>query len=115
MRGFGLRWVSPSANGHESREADQIAHEAESPDGVAEIKYGDERKEAETGQSEITFKSRSETAMGKEREQVHSFLFDKVFDPSAGQKDVFEEISMLAQSVLDGYNVSWCFLPDGGR
>lgn len=82
-----------------------LAHESESPDGVAEIKYGDERKEAETGQSEITFKSRSETAMGKEREQVHSFLFDKVFNPSAGQKDVFEEISMLAQSVLDGYNV----------
>jgi kinesin family protein C1 len=43
--------------------------------------------------------------MGKEREQVHAFLFDKVFNPSAGQKDVFEEISMLAQSVLDGYNV----------
>lgn len=44
--------------------------------------------------------------MGKEREQVHAFLFDKVFTPAAGQKDVFEEISMLAQSVLDGYNVS---------
>lgn len=98
--------MSPGARGHQGREADAIAHEAESPDGVAEIKYGDERKEAETGQSEITFKSRSETAMGKEREQVHSFLFDKVFNPSAGQKDVFEEISMLAQSVLDGYNVS---------
>lgn len=82
------------------------AHESSSPEGVADISYGDERLAAETGQSEITITSKSESAMGKEREQVSSFAFDKVFQPSAGQEEVFGEISMLAQSVLDGYNVS---------
>jgi hypothetical protein len=81
------------------------AHESSSPEGVADISYGDERLAAETGQSEITITSKSESAMGKEREQVSSFAFDKVFQPSAGQEEVFGEISMLAQSVLDGYNV----------
>jgi kinesin family protein C1 len=64
--------------------------------------------------------SKTESATGKERESVNTFSFDKVsslilpsdhklmfqiFQPVAGQQEVFEEISMLAQSVLDGYNV----------
>lgn len=94
---------------------DTIAHEMDSPDGTADITYGDERKAQETGQAEITITSKSETAMGKEREQINSFLFDKVFDATSGQKVVFEEISMLAQSVLDGYNVSFVDLSRGYR
>lgn len=82
-----------------------LPHEQESPDGLAEIAFGDERIEKETGQGQIIVSSRSESAMGREREQINSFAFDKIFQPKAGQKEVFEEISMLAQSVLDGYNV----------
>jgi kinesin family protein C1 len=87
--------------------ANSAAHELNNPEGLASITYGDERLAAETGQSNLTVVSRSESAMGKEREQVNQFTFDKVFHPKHGQQDVFEEISMLAQSVLDGYNVSF--------
>jgi kinesin family protein C1 len=48
---------------------------------LADIAYGDERKEQETGQSQIVITNRTESATGKEREQVSNFAFDKVIAP----------------------------------
>jgi kinesin family member C1 len=54
---------------------------------------------------ELTSTEHVQTAMGTNVEaKRHSFNFDKVF-AGASQADVFEEISQLVQSALDGYNV----------
>ncbi|KAL7578807.1 hypothetical protein ACA910_016028 [Epithemia clementina (nom. ined.)] len=37
--------------------------------------------------------------------KTHNFSFDKVFPPSAGQDQVFNEVADFVQSALDGYHV----------
>ncbi|TFK65077.1 kinesin-domain-containing protein [Pluteus cervinus] len=54
---------------------------------------------------EIALYSSSESATGQERKEVHTFSFDRVFESDSTQTEVFEEISQLAQSCIDGYNV----------
>jgi kinesin family protein C1 len=70
---------------------------------------------------EIVLASSSESATGQQRNEVYNFGFDRVsmsslyiyssahstqvFEPESTQAEVFEEVSMLAQSCTDGYNV----------
>ena len=84
---------------------------------VADIAFPDKRDH-----KEIVLTSSSSSAMGQERKEVYAFSFDRVrtrvstpkftthsgaqvFEPESTQSNVFEEISLLAQSCVDGYNV----------
>ncbi|KAJ8584725.1 kinesin-domain-containing protein [Rhizopogon salebrosus TDB-379] len=66
----------------------------------ADISFPDKRDH-----KEIVISSSSSSAMGSERKEVYSFGFDRVFEPESTQAEVFEEISLLAQSCVDGYDV----------
>ena len=46
-----------------------------------------------------------ESATGQASTKTFPFAFDRVFGPFSSQSDVFEEISQLVQSALDGYRV----------
>ena len=53
----------------------------------------------------ITLNQSVESASGNVVAKAYPFSFDKVFEPSSTQAQVFDEISQLVQSALDGYNV----------
>jgi kinesin family protein C1 len=46
-----------------------------------------------------------QTALGNDNTKTYSYSFDRVFGPGSQNGEVFEEISQLVQSALDGYNV----------
>lgn len=68
---------------------------------LATIRFPNEREAAQ-----IELLAAGESATGTATMRNHLFTFDRVFQPTASQADVFEEIAHLTQSVLDGYNTS---------
>ncbi|KAJ4294022.1 kinesin-like nuclear fusion protein [Kalmusia sp. IMI 367209] len=76
------------------------AHDSETD--PAKIGFPD----ADTDSKEVAVQGPEKTsAMGTNTTQTYSYAFDRVFSPSSQNAEVFEEISQLVQSALDGYNV----------
>lgn len=74
----------------------------EPPEGMATIAYPDQ----EADSKEIAVQGPEErSSLGTITTKTHAYSFDHVFGPSSKNLDVFEEISQLVQSALDGYNV----------
>ncbi|KUI52658.1 Kinesin-like protein klpA [Cytospora mali] len=67
----------------------------------AELDFPDEKTSAQ-----IQVKGPEEkNSLGKVSTKAYPFEFDRVFTPQVHNEEIFDEISQLVQSALDGYNV----------
>lgn len=76
--------------------------EAEPTEDRAKISYPDDQ--ADSKEVEVTGPE-EKSSLGNITTKTNAFTFDRVFGPTSQNAAVFEEISQLVQSALDGYNV----------
>ena len=76
--------------------------ESDSVDDQAKVLYPD--KEADCKEIEV-MGPEEKSSLGNITTRKNAFAFDRVFGPAAQNEDIFDEISQLVQSALDGYNV----------
>lgn len=74
---------------------------SEEADDRAKIAFPD----SEADCKEVAIQTEQKSAMGTVTTANNAFAFDRVFGPRSQNGEVFEEISQLVQSALDGYNV----------
>lgn len=73
----------------------------ESEGSPAQLQYPDEKTSAQID----VVGPEEKSSLGQITRKTLPFEFDRVFDPSVANEEVFGEISQLVQSALDGYNV----------
>jgi kinesin family protein C1 len=76
-----------------------LESDAEDP---AKINYPDEEEESK---DVVVMGPEQKSSLGNVTTAQHAFSFDRVFGPGSANEQIFDEISQLVQSALDGYNV----------
>jgi kinesin family protein C1 len=69
----------------------------------AKLQFPDQEDESK---EVVVFGQEQRSSLGTVTRPQHSFSFDRVFCPNADNGEIFDEISQLIQSALDGYNVA---------